>query len=836
MPPASLRSLRLPLLGLLVVLPLAAHAQPRLPDASVAEPPPEVDAAFAQPSIDAGPPVAATAPDAGLGIDPAPVPMQLAPQNDLPPAAPLPAPALGAPPPALPPAAPPPALEPLPTSTDVGDESLAAPPAGVPADEPVDITIVGTSMRKTGGSAHSIREKQLERFEYDDPHAILLQVPGVYIRQEDGFGLRPNIGFRGANPDRSKKLTLMEDGVLFGPAPYSAPAAYFFPLMTRMTGVRIIKGPAAVAYGPQTVAGAIDLSSRDIPSRPSGAVDLGVGEYGYGKAHAYFGASTEKFGFSVEGVHLRNTGFYELPNDGNTGARRNEWVMKGAYNPDPYARVRNEFGIKLTYSDELSNESYLGLTDADFRANPYRRYPAAALDQMDLQRTSVVLSHKLTGPSHGLELKTQAYRHDFERSWNKLNRFGATLIGPVLRNPDYDENRPYYAVLSGAADSGGPGPAGPGPDTLFIGPNARTFVSQGIQSVLSLKAATGPLSHRIEAGLRLHHDSIRRRHSEDAYLMSGGRLVPAGTKTDITTNNKASTVALATHLIAASTWRDLTITPGVRIEIIDSQAEDYLAKTKSDRLTVGVMPGISAYYSLIKPLGLLAGVHRGFSPPPPGSSSEVDPEYSVNYEAGSRFTSGKIRLEAIGFYNAYSNLTTICTFSSGCVDADLDRQTDAGRARIFGVEVFGAHEPSWGQIKVPITAAYTYSRGEFLSNYESQDPIYGSGERGDDLPYIPRHQLNTTLGLETRWFGGALALNYISEMREEPGDEPLSRAWTTDDQFWLDLEAHAKVVGPVLVYVNARNLLGAENLVARRPYGARVNAPQWIQVGAKVRY
>ena len=88
--------------------------------------------------------------------------------------------------------------------------------------------ILGRSntLRTESGSATLIDELALEKMEYDDIHRVLANVPGVNIRQEDGYGLRPNIGFRGVTPERSKKINILEDGVLIGPAPYSAPAAY----------------------------------------------------------------------------------------------------------------------------------------------------------------------------------------------------------------------------------------------------------------------------------------------------------------------------------------------------------------------------------------------------------------------------------------------------------------------------------------------------------------------------------------------------------------------------------------------------------------------------------
>ncbi|MBN9164312.1 MAG: ligand-gated channel protein [Myxococcales bacterium 68-20] len=689
----------------------------------------------------------------------------------------------------------------------------------------------GTALSRTAGSAQVIKKDQLERFEYDDPAATLMQVPGVYVRGEDGVGLRPNLGIRGANPDRSKKLTLMEDGILFGPAPYSAPAAYYFPLVTRMTQMRVIKGPGAIAYGPQTVGGAVDFISRPVPTRTSGAADLAAGQYGYNKVHAWFGSGDDRLGFLVEGVRIQNTGFAELPNGADTGSTRNDWMVKAAYTIDPDAKTKHRLQLKLAYADEVSNETYLGQTDADFRTNPYRRYAASALDQMKNHRTGIVATHTIEGPESSYQLKTSAYRFDYQRTWNKLNRLGGAGAATVLANADDPGYAGYYGVMTGRIDS-----SGNGADTLYVGPNNRSFVSQGIQSVLSTQTKTGPLEHKLETGIRFHYDHIKRLHTESGYLMQGGQLVPSGEAPLTTSDNFAGTHAVALHMTDAMTWRNLTITPGARVELINSRTEDYQTKENKDALVAAVMPGIGAYYALLPSLGVLAGAYRGFSPPAPGSDSSVKPEYSVNYEAGARYTRGSSRAELIGFYNDYSNLTDVCTLASGCVSTNLDRQFDAGKARIYGLEAFVAHEQRVGAFRVPVSAAYTLTYGEFLNDFTSQDPIYGVVRKGDELPYIPLNQLNVTLAVEHRRAGINGAFNYVAPMREQAGNVAIERAVATDEQVWLDLGGYVNVSRWLRVYTNLRNAFGAENIVGRRPYGARVNAPRWLQVGLKFQF
>ncbi|XXX73664.1 TonB-dependent receptor [Sorangium sp. So ce134] len=710
-----------------------------------------------------------------------------------------------------------------------GQGAAAPEQAASGRDAPVEVTVAGTRVTRTAGSAHVIKSRQLERFEHDDPHAVLMSVPGVYVRGEDGLGLRPNIGVRGVNPDRSKKVTLMEDGVPISPAPYSAPAAYYFPLITRMSNVRVIKGPGAIAYGPQTVGGTVDLITRSAPSVASGALDLAVGEYGYGKAHGYLGTSDGQMDVLVEGVHLRSDGFKELPDGADTGFYRNEVMLKGSYVVDPTARIKNELRLKLTYSEELSNETYLGITDEDFEENPLRRYGATALDRMRNHRTAVALTHVIE-PSPGVSVTTTVYRNDFSRVWRKVNGFRGANLFDVLAAPDTPQNAVYYAVLTGQLDSSTPG------ETLLIGPNERDFTAHGVQTRVRWDATTGPVSHRVEYGLRLHYDRVERRHSENGFHLLGGALVPDGGPTIVTQFNEAWTEAVALHASDAITWRSLTVTPGVRVELMRSAFVDRAAGSEQTRLAQALLPGAGAYYALTEALGLLAGVYRGFSPPAPGSDEHVKPELSVNYEGGARFADGPLRAEIIGYYNDYSNITDVCTLSSGCLDADLDRQYDAGEARIYGVEAYAEHEVPLGQLKLPISVAYTLTQTEFLTSFTSDDPIFGRVAKGDEMPYVPRHQASLSVGVEHERAGVVVGATYVSAMREKAGGEPMSQALATDEQLLVDASAKVRVFGPLVLYANARNVLGSEYIVSRRPFGARPNAPRWIQVGAKASF
>nr|MBP6626572.1 TonB-dependent receptor plug domain-containing protein [Arenimonas sp.] len=275
-------------------------------------------------------------------------------------------------------------------------------------------------VRKASGSAHFLDQEALEKFNYRDIHRVLRQVPGVYLVDEEGYGLRPNIGIRGSGTDRNSRITVMEDGVLIAPAPYAAPAAYYFPTMSRISAVEILKGSASVRSGPRTTGGAMNLLSTPLPGEPAAMADLSVGSDATLLAHGWAGGMGERVGAMVEGVRQQTDGFKDVDGGFDSGYSLNDFVGKLRFVSGPDAAHYQQFDLKYGRSTQDSDETYLGLTDADFARTPNRRYAGSQLDNIQTEQQLLELRH-LIELGDKADLTTVAYRTEFPRNWYKLN-------------------------------------------------------------------------------------------------------------------------------------------------------------------------------------------------------------------------------------------------------------------------------------------------------------------------------------------------------------------------------------------------------------------------------
>jgi Fe(3+) dicitrate transport protein len=694
----------------------------------------------------------------------------------------------------------------------------------------ISITGKPAARSRIAGSAHLLDHEKLEAFEYDDIHRILSEVPGVYVRGEDGYGLRPNIGLRGASSDRSAKLTLMEDGILLAPAPYSAPAAYYFPLTTRMTGVEVFKGPASIKYGPNTIGGALNLQTRAIPNAHTLGLDISGGMNKSLKLHSYWGQKKKNWAVLVEGIRLQTDGFKELDGGGDTGFSKNEFMAKARYNSDPAAETYHQLDIKLGYSVEASNETYLGLTDSDFKATPYRRYRASALGNMSWWRSQAQLRY--SAATDKLDFQATLYRHDFKRDWLKLNHFrSGPSLTEILRFPETGQNRVYYSILTGTEDSTLEG------QQLLIGSNLRAFVSQGVETVgrLRLDEVAG-VEQEFEFGLRFHQDGVERNHSESAYGMEASNLVRSDADSEFTLKNSGESLALAAYVHEELRISKLLITLGTRLELIQTDFENRLTEKTINNRRFAVLPGVGAHYQVLEAVGVFAGVHRGFSPVAPGQSEEIQPEFSINYELGTRFAHGETRLELIGFFNDYSNLTSVCTLSSGCLLAQLSQQFNAGAVQVYGLEAALSHSLMLPfSIKLSGALSYTLTRSAFVDDLDD-NPRFGDVVAGDELPYVPVQQANARIGLDKDEWKIGLAAHYVGEMRDVAGAGETPEDEKIASHYVLDALASYRLAKHYRLYLKVDNIGSMAYAVSRRPYGLRPGRPLEVFGGFKLEF
>ena len=687
------------------------------------------------------------------------------------------------------------------------------------------------------GSASYISAADLQKFNYTDINRVLRTVTGVNVYEEDGFGLRPNISLRGTSPDRSAKITLMEDNVLIAPAPYSAPAAYYFPSVARMNAVEILKGSSQIQYGPFTTGGTINFVSAPIPKKFSAGFLTDYGSFNTSRTVANVGIANETVGALVQFLKYNSDGFKNLPSGANTGFDKKDVMAKFRVQSKPTSKIYNAFDFKMVYAEEDANETYLGLTEEDLNNSPFMRYAGSEKDNITTKNNQFSVTHTLK-TSNYFSLTTTAYRNKFARNWYKLNdvRFGGTTyaLDAILENPRM--NALAFDYITGAQNSPN--------NALRVRANNRGYLAQGVQTKFDFHFLTGNVYHDLEVGVRYHKDNEDRFQWNDNYAMVDGLMVLTTAGIPGTQDNRiAFAEALAAHALYKIKYKDLTVTPGIRFETIDLLNKNYGINdenrtgvnllTRDNHVKVW-LPGVGTNYRFNNYVSLFGGIHKGFAPPT--NTPGTDAENSTNYEIGTRYNYKKFSGEFVVYFNDYKNLLGSDLAASGG-SGTLD-QFNAGEAHVKGIEFLINYQvlKEESKFKLPITFGYTLTDTEFVNEFASTNGAWGTIEKGDEIPYISKHQFNASIALEHAKFELILGARYSGEFRTVAGQGSIPNENSVPSNTVVDFGSKYKFNKHFSVTGNINNLFDTTYLVSRVPAGLRPGMPFSASIGIAAQF
>ncbi len=633
----------------------------------------------------------------------------------------------------------------------------AGPLAGQHSPEPprdtlrlAEIRVVGTAdaLAAIPGSATLLDARALSRWHVLTVNEALRRVPGVLARDEEGFGLRPNIGIRGLNPTRSTKVLLLEDGIPLTFAPYGDNASYYHPPVDRFERIEILKGSGQILFGPQTIGGVINYVTPAIPARRAGTLTVTGGSREYLNAMGRFGGTWGPLGALVSLDHKAGEGARA-----NTGSRLDDATLKTTL----ALGAGHAVTVRGNLFRERSNVTYSGLTEvewaADPRANPFRndsmlldRWAASATDRLELGR--------------GVTLLTTVYGYGVSRDW--------------WRQSSNSEQRPN--------DRSDPACGGMQNLTTSCGNQGRLrdYTVWGLEPRVRAPWSAFGTYALLEAGLRVHGERQERRQvngdAPNARSVGEASNPGAGIAEDNLRTTRAYSAFVQNRWFVGR-W---TVTPGLRIEQVRHRRTNRLADPDVSGGTelTQLVPGLGLTYAPSPRVTLFAGAHRGFAPPraedvisnTDGAVVELDAELSWNYEIGARARPAEaLELEATAFRLDFENQVVPASVAGGS-GATL---TSAGRTLHQGLELAGRvntaallHTPH----QVFLEAAWTWVA---TARYEGERYAYlgatapdvvgkvyagqnGTGTRtpvsvtGHRLPYAPEGTLTAALGYQYR--------------------------------------------------------------------------------------
>lgn len=656
----------------------------------------------------------------------------------------------------------------------------------------VDVIGSAENIPNIAGAGYILDKDELENSHVLTVNEALRKVPGVHARDEEGFGLRPNIGIRGLNPTRSTKVTLLEDGIPLAYAPYGDNASYYHPQIDRYERIEVLKGAGSMLYGPQTIGGVINYITPTPPQRFGGYVQGAVGSREYFNGKINIGGKGLLFDYS------RKQG---------DGARDNmEHVLDDLNLKYVTALGANQaLTLRGNYYMEDSTITYSGLTQAEFdrlgaRYNPFKN------DKFDIKRTGLSATHEVDF-GKGAMLLTNLYYSRFDRDWWRQ----------ASTSQDGQCGGAFNAArLAGTAVN---------PDTCnSVQGRLRSYTTWGIEPRLTVAHKMG----EFQAGVKAHFEEQDRKqvNGTSPTARTGTTVEDALRKTD------AYSVFVSNRFDIGQ----VSITPILRYENISAKRSEQVSGASASTRVTATSPGIGLTWNPDKNLTVFSSLHRGYAPPRvedlilgSGTFTDVDAEKSTNFELGVRsqlVSWGS--LQAAYFRSDFQNLIAAGSIAGGSTPLSQ------GKALFEGLELSGQAEFRGGFFgRMAYTWLPTAEQTEAFRNVANQAVV---GVAGNRQPYAPEHTLTATTGYAVGPFRGQIEAQYVDKQFSDFANTVIPSA----DGQRGEIAAYT-VWNVALNYRFDKSLSGfltAKNLTDRtyivdRTRGIQVGMPRLVQVGLK---
>lgn len=602
------------------------------------------------------------------------------------------------------------------------------------------VEIIGKSPRvnrKLTGTISLLEPQSVGLIRPVGTQELLELLPGINGYADDGFGnSRLSIGIRGLNPRRSARVLILEDGVPIQPAVYIYPNAYYNPPSDRINAVEVIKGSAALRFGPQTMGGVINYTTRKPEGAPGLTNQLTVGNNGYYSAFSEWRSlGSENITSDVQLLYKHGDGF----RDNNSFDQANGTVKT-------LFRLSEEktLYLKANVNFEDSNATYTGLTEYSFWTNP--NFNPKEDDNFKALRTSLDLIYT-NKVAKNLIGNTTVYTSVFDRRWWREDDI---FVRPSALETGNLAPVPYFQTGDLVRIGGGKGNFG----------ILRTFYVGGIEQNYTFKHHLAGSHSNAEIGARVHWERFiddkkigDAPDARDGVYYTGTPGNPEDPVQIVGQSHHYETTALALYVKEQLEWDKFTLTPGVRFEVFKQDRVDRLyGSVLADKVSSVLLPGIGANYQLGR-FNVFGGVHRGYTAPSSGALKitnfgqnvdigglDLKAEKSWNMEAGFRSWRPGLSLEVSGFLLRISDIVAA---GRGTGFKNL------GRAHNYGLETALAVGISRFAPMLPdVNLAYTYLQTEIKSGIVKSATIAGNVDvdlAGNELPYAPRHTL--TVGL-----------------------------------------------------------------------------------------